>query len=113
MLSDPLIAFYPAILLFYVNGLLCPSRFTCGQISACATNAVKIQLKITRLSNTIAVPPTIHVSTRSRGFIRLYQAGIIAVFPLTETVRGRSPKYGEQPSRIERFAAPDFSLPYR
>src|SRR5438094_9959487 len=76
-------------------------------------SALKSQLKITRLSNTIAVPPTIHASTRSRGFIRLYQAGIIAAFPLVETVRDRSPKYGEQPSRIERFAAPDSSLPYR
>src|SRR5207237_6229231 len=41
MLSDPLIAFYPEILLFYVNGLLCPSRFTCGQLSACATQRGK------------------------------------------------------------------------
>src|SRR5206468_2723258 len=72
--------------------------------------APNIQLKIKRFSSTNIAPAIIHESTRSRGFIRSYQAGIIVVFPPIETAHGRWAECEAQPCRIERLAIPDSSL---
>src|SRR6266576_4734644 len=73
-------------------------------------SAPEIQLKINRFSSTKMVPVIIHESMRSRGFVRLYHAGIIVVFPPGETAHGRSAECEAQPCQIEKLAALDFSL---